>query len=60
MARFKVVEKDNHLAVHCVTWSRERGELWIRNIKDNWNPRLFTDSSLTPDSFEVIEDANND
>jgi len=50
--KFKVVEKDNHLAVHCLTWSRERGEQWIEKYGDS---KMFTNKKLTKDSFIVIE-----
>lgn len=52
MQNYKVVEKNNHLAVHCLTWSKERGELWIEKYG---NSGMFTDKTLTKDSFEVIE-----
>ena len=52
MDNFRVVEKENHLAVHCITWSMERGLAWIDHYGDS---HMFTDESLTADSFEVIE-----
>lgn len=48
--KFKVVEKQNHNAVHLITWSRKRGEQWI---KENGNKGWFTDKTLTAESFEV-------
>ena len=45
-----VVEKENPLAVHCVTWSKERAEAWIERYGDS---KMFMDKSLTKASFEV-------
>ncbi|MCJ8292910.1 MAG: hypothetical protein MJK15_00755 [Colwellia sp.] len=50
--KFKVVEKNNHLAVHCITYSRARGEHWIETTG---NSKIFMDKTLTAESFEVIE-----
>lgn len=52
MAKFKVVEKKDNHAVHLLTWSKERGERWIERYGDSG---MFTDKTLTKDSFEVIE-----
>jgi len=52
MHDYKVVEKQNHLAVHCITWSEERGLEWIEKYGDS---KMFTDKTLTKDSFEVIK-----
>jgi hypothetical protein len=52
MNGFKVVEKNDHNAVHLITWSKERGEMWIEKYGDSG---AFTDKSLTKESFEVIE-----
>lgn len=52
MSKWKVVEKSDHLAVHAYTWSKERGEEWIEKYGDS---KMFTDKTLTKDSFEVIE-----
>ena len=52
MQNFKVVEKNNPLAVHLLTWSKERGEKWINEMGDS---EMFTDKTLTKDSFIVIE-----
>lgn len=49
---YKVVEKDNHLAIHCETWSYERGLQWIERCGDS---RMFMDKTLTKESFEVIK-----
>ena len=55
MAEFKVVEKDNPLAVHCLTWSRQRGEEWIEKYGDS---KMFMDKTLTRDAFIVVEEKN--
>lgn len=52
MARFKVVEKDNIHALHLLTWSYERGLLWIEKYG---NSGMFTDKTLTKESFVVLE-----
>lgn len=52
MDQFKVVEKNNHNAVHLLTWSIERGKLWIEQYGDS---KMFMDKSLTKNSFEVIK-----
>ena len=49
---FKVIEKDNALAVHCITWSRERAQEWIERYGDSG---IFTDKTLRRDSFCIIE-----
>jgi hypothetical protein len=49
-----VVEKNNHLARHCITWSHERGLAWIDRYGDS---KMFMDKTLTKDSFEVIANA---
>jgi len=48
---YKVVEKNNPLAVHCITWSKERGEQWIKQYGDS---KMFTDKTLNKSSFVVI------
>lgn len=49
----KVVEKENHNAIHLINCSRERGEEWIEIMG---NSGIFTDKTLTAESFEVIEE----
>lgn len=51
MDNFIVVEKENHNAVHLITWSKERGEKWI---KEMGNSGMFMDKTLNEKSFEVI------
>ena len=48
---YKVVEKKNQFAVHCITWSKERGEQWINQYGDS---KMFTDKTLNRNSFIVI------
>lgn len=52
MSEWKVVEKDNKNAVHCLTWSKERAEYWI---KTNGDSGRFMDKTLTKDSFIAVE-----
>jgi len=56
MGNFKVVEKENNNAIHCITWSKERGLKWIEKYG---NSRTFDDKTLTKESFEVIEVKKN-
>jgi len=51
MEKWHVVEKSNHNAVHCITWSYDRGLKWIEK---NGNSGMFTDKTLNKDSFTVI------
>ena len=55
MATFKIVEKNNHLAVHGLFYSRERAE-WhlIQNIPIHVARGYFMDKTLTEKSFEII------
>lgn len=46
-----VREKADNLAVHCLTWSEQRGKEWIDRYGDS---KMFTDKTLTRDSFEVV------
>lgn len=50
--RYEVREKDNPLAVHLITWSKQRGEEWIERYGDS---KMFVDKTLTKNSFEVVE-----
>lgn len=52
---FKVVEKDNELAVHGLFDSRERAERHIREVVPEYVRKgYFMDKTLTADSFKVI------
>jgi len=52
MNTVKVVEKNNPLAVHCLTWSYERAQQWIDRYGDSG---IFTDKTLTRDSFMIVD-----
>ena len=49
---YKVIEKNNPLAVHCLTWSAERGETWIETYG---NSKMFDDKTLNKNSFKVVK-----
>lgn len=52
----KLVEKDNHLAVHGLFDSVLRAERHLaNNIPEYCKRGYFMDKTLTPDSFEIIE-----
>lgn len=52
---FKVVEKQNPLAVHCICDSLERAQHWINRLAPVYVTRgFFVDKSLTPDSFTIV------
>lgn len=48
---FKVVEKKNRLAVHCIADSYERALAWVEKYGDS---KMFMDKTLTKDSFTVV------
>jgi hypothetical protein len=53
---FKVIEKNNPLAVHCVCDSKERAENWINNLAPEYCKKgYFMDKTLTLDSFTIKE-----
>ena len=57
MKTIKLVEKNNHLAVHGLFDSRERAEHHLAvNIPVYVARRYFMDKTLKPDSFEIIEE----
>lgn len=51
MSDYKVVEKKNKLAVHCITWSKSRAQQWIEKYGDS---KMFADKTLNKDSFIII------
>lgn len=54
--RAKLVEKANHLAVHGLFHSRGSAERHLRDeIPGVCEKKMFTDKTLTPESFEVID-----
>lgn len=52
MKRWKVVEKEDHNAVHCFCNSELSATNWIEQYGDS---NIFMDKTLTKQSFEVIE-----
>ena len=55
---FKLVEKKNHNALHALFDSRERAERHLQVVIPGYVKRsLFSDKTLTADSFEIIEDS---
>lgn len=56
---YKIVEKNNPLAVHCICDTLDRAEDWI-NVKapEYCQKGYFMDKTLTPDSFTIKEAKN--
>jgi hypothetical protein len=53
---FKVVEKQNPLAVHCLCDNRERAQYWIDVKAPEYAAKgYFDDKTLTADSFTIVE-----
>jgi len=53
--KIKVVEKENHLAVHGLFYSRAEAQHHIDNIIPKYIEKsYFIDKALTIDSFEVL------
>ena len=52
---YRIVEKQNPLAVHCLCDSLERAQHWI-NVKavEYCLKGYFMDKTLTPESFMVV------
>jgi len=56
MAKFKIVEKQNPLAVHAHCDTKESAQRWIDvNAKEYAEKGYFMDKTLTPASFEIVE-----
>ena len=52
---YKLVEKNNHLAVHGLFDTLDRAENHLKNtIPEYCRKGYFMDKTLTPDSFTVI------
>lgn len=52
---YKVVEKNNHLAVHAICETLASAERWIAVNAVTYCARgFFTDKTLTPDSFSIV------
>lgn len=56
MSNYRVVEKNNPLAVHCLTWSYERGLYWIESV----NLDIMMDKTLTRESFMIQKKTNGE
>ena len=53
---YKVVEKQNPLAVHAICDSRERAQFWVDVKAPEYAAKgYFTDKTLTADSFTIKE-----
>lgn len=52
---YKLVEKNNHLAVHGLFDSKKRAERHLNEVIPKYVERgFFMDKTLTKDSFEVV------
>ena len=55
MMKIKVVEKENHLAVHALFDYMERAQQWLNvNAIEYCRKGYFMDKTLTAESFEII------
>ena len=53
---FKVIEKQNPLAVHAICDTRERAQFWIDTKTPEYIAKgYFMDKTLTADSFTIKE-----
>lgn len=53
---FKIVEKANPLAVHCLCDTLERAQHWlIVKAEEYYSKGYFMDKTLTPESFTFVE-----
>lgn len=56
---WRVIEKDNPLAVHAVCDSRAGAERWVRELAPLYCARgYFANKALRPDSFVIQEKAS--
>jgi hypothetical protein len=56
---FKIVEKDDPLAVHCICDTLERANFWITCKTVEYCAKgYFVDKTLTPFSFVIVEVSN--
>ena len=56
---FKIVEKRNHNAIHCICDSLESAELWINEKAVEYCQKgYFMDKTLTPNDFEIVQNKN--
>lgn len=53
----KIVEKNNHLAVHGLFHSMARAERHLKVVIPDYCARgFFMDKTLTPDDFEILQE----
>lgn len=53
---YKVIEKKNPLAVHCLCDTLERAQYWINTLAPRYCQKgYFMDKTLTPNSFTITE-----
>jgi hypothetical protein len=56
MEKFKLVEKQNHLAVHGLFYSKQTAETFLRDTVPEYVKRgYYMDKTLRQEDFEVIE-----
>ncbi len=56
MAGYKIIEKENPLAVHGLFDSKERADRHLRDVIPEYVKRgFFMDKTLTAESFKVVE-----
>lgn len=54
--QYKIVEKNNHHAVHAICDTEERAKAWIHEKAPVYCEKgYFTDKTLTPDSFMIVK-----
>jgi hypothetical protein len=55
---FKTVEKSNHNAVHAYCVSLESAQRWISSVAPDYcRRRVFANKTLTPESFEAVQES---
>lgn len=56
MEKFALVERDNHLAVHGLFYTRDRAQYHLDHSVPVYCARgYYMDKTLTPDSFIIVE-----
>ena len=56
MKIYKIIEKQNHLAVHAIFHSFEGALRWLTvNAPEYCSKGYFMDKTLTPDSFTIVK-----
>ena len=57
MSIVRVVEKENKLAVHCITWNIERAHKWIKETGSFYFPgKVFAIQVLKDKEWKDVED----